>query len=308
MYPKISGAGQASDKKTDPRTARWQAGLEDVMALFKPDLQKGRLTPVCPLETQDLPVFKAALERVDLSPGLLAAFLPPGSANPIRPPDSLEELDRIEKDRPSYKIIVLRPGKENRLLCAEISEHAHRPGVDIFQSGTFLGNYDYDTHDVCIQELTKTVRAHAWERDKWQRKDYLTYTVNWFERTAYLGKPDVTVDKNYSFFHSPTLIRADRVDALFLLLYEVLCRRFRQDPEKIARELPGAGEKSWGTEARLSACQSLAQTYLLDLLSLVKTHDLLDFASFTNAQSHGFTNEFARTLEKLSADLDKIMI
>ncbi len=307
MEPTLSGAGQAGDKKKDPRIVRWQAGLEDVMALFQPDLQKGRLTPVCPLETQDLPVFKAALERVDLSPGLLAAFLPPDSANPIRPPDSMKELDRIEKGKPSYKIIILRPGKEDRLLCAEISEHAHRPGVDIFQSGIFLGKYDYDTHDVCVQELTKAVRTHAWEKDKWQPKDYMTYTVNWFERIIYLGTRDVSVDKNCSFFHSPTLIKVDRVDALFLLLYEVLCRRFRQDPEEIARELPGAGEKSGDTAARLSACQSLAQTYLLDLLNLVKTLGLLDFASFTNAQNHGFTNEFARTVEKLSNDLEKIM-
>ena len=26
----------------------------------------------------------------------------------------------------------MRPGKEEPILCAEISEHTHRPGIDIF--------------------------------------------------------------------------------------------------------------------------------------------------------------------------------
>ncbi len=37
----------------------------------------------------------------------------------------------IKKEKPSHKIIILRQGKEDRILCAEISEHAHRPGVGI---------------------------------------------------------------------------------------------------------------------------------------------------------------------------------
>jgi len=70
--------------------------------------------------------------------------------------------------QPSYKILILRSGKDNRLLCEEISEHAYRPGMDIFQSGAFWGNFDYDTQGICITELVKIVRAHAWGKDKWQ--------------------------------------------------------------------------------------------------------------------------------------------
>jgi len=301
-------AKQWIDEKKDPRSAHWQAGLEAVMDLFSPDLEKGRLTPVCPLEEKDLSVFNAALGVVDLSPGLLAAFLPPSVADSILPPDSAEELVRIKKGKPSYKIIIRRPGKECRMLCAEISEHAHRPGVDIFQSGAFLGNFDYDTQDICILELPKVVRAHAWEKDKWQRKDYLTYTLNWFEKIIYLNKSDVTVDKNHSFFHSPTLINGNRVDALFLLLYEVLNHRFKDDPEGLCKSLPEKGEKPESKELRLSACQSIAETYVLELLNLIKTLDLIDFKNFTNAESQGFKNEFARTVRKFSSDLDEMVL
>ncbi len=299
-------ASQWIDEKKDPRSAHWQAGLENIMELFLPVLEKGRLTPVCPLEEEDISIFKSTLERVDLSPGLLAAFLPPSVANLILPPDSADELIRIEKGKPSYKILILRPGKENRILCAEISEHAHRPGVDIFQSGAFIGNFNYDTQEICIMELTKIVRAHAWEKDKWKEKDYLDYTLTWFEKTEYTGKADVSVEKSHSFFHSPTLIKTNRVDALFLMLYEVLLLRFKGDPEDISRALSGPNETR--LEARLSVCKSLAETYLQDLVNLVKNLALLDFKNFTNAENHGYTIEFNRTVEKIAAALDKIAL
>ncbi len=293
------------DEKKDPRSAHWQAGLETAMDLFLPDMEKGKLTPVHPLKEKDMPVFKAALARVDLSPGILAAFLPPLIANSIIPPDSAEELVRIKKEKPSYKIIILRQGKENRILCAEISEHAHRPGIDIFQSGALLGSFEYASGDICISELTKAVRAHTWQKNNWQLQDYMTYTINWFEKTEYLGKADVSVDKNHSFFHSPTLIKGNRVDALFLLIYQVLHNRFKND-EALYKDLPGAGKKAKDKEKRLSAFQTLAQTGMIDLLNLIKEFHFIDFAAFTNAESHAFQNEFARTLRKLSSELDEM--
>lgn len=303
MTKMLSKVEQWINEKKDPRSVRWQAGLEAVIELFSSDMEKGRLTPVCALEKEGLSVFKAVLERVDLSPGLMAAFLPPSVANPIFPPDSIEELMRIKKGKPSYKIIIQRPGKEGRILCAEVSEHAHRPGIDIFQSGAFLGNFNYDTHTTCIMELTKAIRAHAWEKEKWQRKDYLAYTLNWFEKMIYLDKADVSVDKNHSFFHSPTLFKLNRIDALFLLLYEALHHRFKEDPETLLKVLPGAEDK----ESRAAICQSSAERYLLDMLSFVKKFQLLDFANFTNAENSAFQNEFIRTVRKLSSDLDKMV-
>jgi len=305
MDPMEPNVKQWIDEKKDPRSARWQAGLEAVMELFLPVMEKGQLTPACPLEGEDLPIFKAALETIDLSPGLIAAFLPPSKANLILPPDSAEELVRIEKEKPSYKIIIRRPGKNKRILCAEISEYAHRPGVDIFESGAFLGKFDYDTQDVCIRELTKIVRVHAWQKDKWQPGDYLAYTLSWFEKIVYLGTAEVSVDKSHSFFHSPTLVKMNRVDGLFLLLYEVLQQRFKEDPEGL-HKLLGVDQNSESQEKKSFTRQALAENYLLDLLNVVKKFDLVDFKNFTNAENHGFTKEFNRTVRKLSSDFEKM--
>jgi hypothetical protein len=288
----------------DPRSARWQAALEEIMTLFIPRLEKGRLTPVSPLEEQDLPIFKSALASIDLSPGLWAAFLPPAAAALILPPaDAMEELVRIGKYKPSYKIIIQRPGKENRILCAEISEHAHRLGIDIFQEGALLGSFNYETVQICMEEMTKAIRAHAWEKDEWSREDTIAYTVNWFEKVYYLERADVSVEEKRSFFHSPTLIRTDRVDALFRLLTAVLTLRFQADPEKYSASLP---EKAGSEEDRMSDCSSLAESYLLDLLNIVRSLDLLDFKEFTDQEEKQFKTEFTRSVRKLSSDLAKM--
>ncbi len=287
----------------DPRSARWQAALEEIMTLFIPRLEKGRLAPVSPLEEQDLPIFKSALASLDLSPGLWAAFLPPSAAALIRPPaDAMEELVRIDEDKPSYKIIIQRPGKESRILCAEISEYAHRLGVDIFQEGALLGSFNYDTYKICIEEITKAIRAHAWEKDEWSREDTIAYTVNWFEKVLYLDRADVSVEEKRSFFHSPTLIRTDRVDALFRLFTAVLSLRFQADPEKYTASLPG---KTGNGEARPAACASLAESSLLDLLNVVRSLDLLAFKEFTDQEEKKFKTEFTRSVRQLSSEIDR---
>ncbi|MDD9304908.1 MAG: hypothetical protein HUK40_22245 [Desulfobacter sp.] len=295
MDPMASKQEQWINEKKNPISARWQAGLEAVMDLFIPQLEKGRLTPVCPLDEKEMDLFNQALAIIDLSPGLWAAFLPPSVANAIFAPDTVETLLRINKQNPSYKIIIQRPGKDDRILCAEISKDAHRPGIDIFQSGAFLGNFDYKTHEICMQELAKAIRVHAWQKEAWQKEDYMAYAVNWFEKMAFLKNKEVVVDKNHCFFHKPTLIKTDRIDALFSLLTQEIHLRLEKNPRDKDQE---------SQKQERSSLEPLAQTYLLDLLNLVKDLELMDFADFTDAENQKFKTEFTRSVRKISYDLE----
>lgn len=82
IQPKVN---QWIDDGKDPRSARWQAAIEAVLDLFLPAMEKGRLTPVCPLDLPDRPVFELALKHLDLSPNIFAAFLPPAWPTPSSP-------------------------------------------------------------------------------------------------------------------------------------------------------------------------------------------------------------------------------
>ncbi|MGB2928132.1 MAG: hypothetical protein WBB70_04380, partial [Desulfobacterales bacterium] len=246
------------DEKKDSRSAHWQEGLEAILNVFSPYMEPGKLIPVQPLEKDDLPVFKAALEVVDLSPNLTAAFLPPSIAGSITPPESAVELQRIDKGKPSYKVLIARPGKDLRILCAEISEHAKNPGIDILQSGALLGTYNYDTHQDCLTYLTQAIRAHIWERGKWSQDEYKRYTINWFEKILDLGKSTVRVEEDFSFFHSPTLIKSNRIDALFTLISEILLKR-AGDPDDQFKDTISSIQNIKDKDIRVAQSNELAE-------------------------------------------------
>ena len=287
------------DEKKDPRSAHWQGGLEAMLNVFSPYMEPGKLIPVQPLEKDDFPVFNAALEAVDLSPNLTAAFLPPSIAGSVTPPESAVELQRIDKGKPSYKILIARPGKDPRILCAEISEHAKNPGIDIFQSGALLGTYNYDTHQDCLAYLPQTIRAHIWEKGKWSQDEYKRYTINWFEKILDLGTGTVRVEEDFSFFHSPTLIKSDRIDALFTLIFEILVKR-AGNPDDQFKDAISSIRNIKDKDVRVVQSNELAERAILELLNLMKELEIVKFDEFSNTENERFKIEFSRTIQQIT--------
>jgi hypothetical protein len=197
---------------------------------------------------------------------------------------------------------MARPGKDQRILCAEISEHAKNPGVDIFQSGALLGTYNYDTSEACIADLTKVIRMHIWEKGKWYRDDYKRYTINWFEKIIDLGKSTVCVREDFSFLHSPTLIKSNRVDAVFTLIFEILFKRFR-DPDDQFKDAFSSIQNIENKDDRIAQFNKLAEREMLELLSLMRELDIVNFGEFSNTENEWFKKEFSRTIRKIKIEV-----
>ncbi|MBS3759749.1 MAG: hypothetical protein KGY61_13920 [Desulfobacterales bacterium] len=286
----------------DPRSANWQAGLESLMDVFGPYLEPGKLTPIQLLAEDHASVFQEVLEVIDLSPNLQAAFLPPPVANRINPPESAEELQRIETNKPSFKILIARHEGELRILCAEISPQATKPGVDIFQSGALLGTYDYTDRDICLSNLNKILRAHIWQKEKWRPADYKRYTLHWFERIIDLQKGTVPVEKEFSFFHTPSLIKTNRIEAIFILIFEALRKRADSPDESFKEKMAAIGGITDGNQ-RTARLDELAEKMILQLLTVMKDCELVDFKSFTDKENKQFNQEFDRTVRKISGQL-----
>ncbi|MBU4316994.1 MAG: hypothetical protein KKF30_06945 [Proteobacteria bacterium] len=282
----------------DPRSAHWQAGLEAMMDLFDPYLEPGRLVPLQPLEDKDIPIYKAILETADLSPNLKAAFLPPSMAGSIKPPESAEEIQRIEDGKPSYKILVVRPGRELRILCAEISPHAEKPGADIFQSGALLGTYDYPSHNECVSGLTQTLRAHLWTKGKWSRNEHQKYTLNWFEKVMGLKSKNVRVEPSFSYLHSPTLIKADKIEALFHLIFDWLCHRLNAS-EGDWNDLLLALQRLEDSKQQKKRLVELVESGMLECLNILRDFEIVNFSEFTDQESNRFKVEFSGTLDRI---------
>ena len=295
VTPPSSKAKKWIEQNRDPRSAHYQAGLESVLELFLPNLEKGRILPVAGMNDRDLDLFKKLLTMVDSSPGTYFAFLPQAIADAVVPPESAEETHRIEKGKPSCKLLILRPGEEDRIISAEISDEAFKPGLDIFQSGALLGTYDYENLDDCLDGLNKAVKAHVWKKESWQTTDYHTYTLNWFERVQFLETSDVAFDKDLSFFHSPTRIKGQQVDAIFLLIYLTLKKRY--EAPDFLDDSPELAEKI--KQKDTSFCREVVQAHILDLLNLIKDLELMAFTDFSEKENKDFQTEYTRTEDRL---------
>lgn len=283
----------------DSRSAHWQGGLESILNVFAPYLTAGKLTPVAALDADETAVYNEAQQVVDVSPNIYAAFLPPSLAGKITPPESAAELQRIDPENPSFKLLLARPGEDMRIACAEISEQARKPGVDIFQSGALLGTYDFEDRREYMDSLNRIVRAHIWEKDNWQPADYKRYTVNWFERVVDVNKAGVCVAEDFSFFHTPTLIKSNRIDAIFTLIFEFFLRRADHPDESFEEKLASI-RKMADAEARKAQFKALAEKTVLHLLTLMDDLELVDFASFSEKERRQFSHESERTVQKLA--------
>lgn len=287
------------DEGKDPRIAHWQGGLERLQQVFFPYLKPGSLVPIQPLNAEEVTVFNAALAVVDLSPTLTAAFICPAIAGQMVPPESIPELQRIERGKPTYKILIVRPGVEERMVCIELSEHAEKPGLDIFQAGVMLGSYDFTTQKDCLDNLTKTLRTHIWKKGKWSRDEYKAYTLNWFEKILYLGESaGVHVEKNASFLHSPTLIKGDRVEAIFTLLTETILNHC-SDPDERLKQALQLIQSTPDENLRTTQATEFIEGNLLEYLNLLRTEALVNFDEFSEKEKEQFKTEFSRASRRL---------
>jgi hypothetical protein len=234
-----------------------------------------------------------------LSPTLTAAFIPPGIAGQITPPESLVELQRIERGKPSYKILIVRPDAEERIVSIELSEHAEKPGLDIFQGGILLGTYHFTSQQDCLDNLTKTLRAHIWKKGKWSLDEHKAYTVNWFEKILYLGESaGVRVEKEVSFFHSPTLIKGDRVEAIFMLLTETILNRCN-DPDESLKQALLLIQGTPDTDLRTTKATEFIEANLVKYLNLLRTEALVNFDEFSEKEKEQFKTESSRATRRL---------
>lgn len=298
MDPVSQKVKQWIDEGKDPRIAHWQGGLTAILNIFLPYLEPGILSPAQSLDEDEFSVFTKAMAVVDLSPGLHAVFLPPSIAGKVSPPEAADKIQRIDAGKPSHKILIARPGKEMRIMSIEVSEHAKKPGVDIFEAGVLLGTYDFDNPQDCFTALNKIVRSHVWEKPPWGRDDYMRYTVNWFEKLLDLPGDMVCVDKDFSILHSPTLIRSNTIDAMFTLIYEVFMKH-ANDPENPLGEAVSSIRRIPEEDVRAAQMHHLVEKSVFEFLTAIRKCGVIEFDKFSDKDTERFDRECAGTIRRI---------
>lgn len=284
----------------NPGIAHWHGALEATMDSFKPHLRPGCLIPVHTLDKREYALFEELYTVLDLCPDIQAAFIPPALGSVLLPPAAVDSLRRVHRDNTSVILLCRRPGSQSRILCAQLSPEAWKPGVDLFQEGALLGNYEFDSSADCVQGLSKLIRLHLWRKEKWTADNYLDYTTNWFNRVVDTGRPDAPVQPDFSYIHNPVLMNLGNVDAIFQLIYGMATRQFQgidsraQDNLDLAADADEAGRHRF-LEGRI-----------LGLLNLLRDSQAVDFNAFTARENEQFKDAFTGTVQRLDRFLTSL--
>jgi hypothetical protein len=288
----------------NPGIAHWHGALEATMASFKPHLQPGRLIPVQDLDKRAYAVFEELYAGLDFCPDTQAAFLPTALGGVLSPPAAVDNLRRVHPDNTSCMLLCRRPGSRPRILCAEISQEAWKPGVDLFEEGRLLGNYEFDSSADCIRELPKLIRTHLWRKGQWTTADHEDYTLNWFTRVADTGRSDAPVQSDFSYLHTPALANLGCVDAIFKLLYALVARQL-QEAVDTPRE-PGKPGFDAGIDE--ASRHRFLEGRMLALLNLLRDSQAVDFTAFTSRENELFKDGFTVTVQRLNRVLKTLQI
>lgn len=296
----------------DPRIAHWQGALESILVMMEKYLVPGQIITVESLKPNEAEVFQTLHTLLDISPFVNAVFLPPSIANAMNPSEIADSIKRVPKENPSYMVLISKIRDYNRILAAEISPHPAKPGVDIFEDGSLLGSYNYNTPEECIKDLSKVIWIHLKFKEKWSEKDFVSYTEGWFSRSADALITDLPINPDCSYIHHPVLLNISEVKAIFKLMKATLAKLFA-DPDNVIRMANTENQYDssaivntritsdgilQGKEDESKSLHYYIENRLLELLKLLRGYEIIDFQKFSESEQTEFKNAFDETVDQ----------
>ncbi|MFY9944388.1 MAG: hypothetical protein WAK57_19625 [Desulfobacterales bacterium] len=286
----------------DPVMASWQGALESTLVTMNAYLMAGHVVTVENLSESDLNLFQALHLTLDISPFVVAVFLPPAITRSFGTGEIPEQVQRTAPGAPSAMLLLSRAGDFGRIVAAELSPEAHKPGIDIFEGGQLLGSFDYGTPGECIRGLSRVIWVHLKTRATWRSEQIVSYTEGWFRRSAANRITDLPVTPQYSYIHHPELLQMDLVQAIFRLVRAALFGLL-DDPDRVIRS---AGREALAvTREALARRQPEAITALREffvaqlvfLLKLLSGYRVADFQALSEREKEAFYTAFDETVE-----------
>lgn len=293
----------------DPKISQWQGALEALLVKINEHLVPGEVITFDSLSPEEIKQFQRLQVVMDLSPFVTAVFLPRQISQKLVKSKMGAYAAGLNKD--SDKILVTPVDNHDRIMMAELSPQ--KSGIEIFDDGSQLGIYSYNTQEECLTDMSKIVWLHL-KPKAWTQADYIKYTEGWFFRSASNKLIDLPINQNHSYIHHPVLLHLNAVQAIFKLIRATLLRICGNLDNTIAlanaENLHKSGTPEISRDALLAddgKQKQLLKTYIenrmLELLKLLRSYEAVNFKGFSAAEQREFKNAFARTVEEVYREL-----
>ena len=233
----ISSKAEVREKAgRDPLEAAWQAILEIMLlSVEKHTVERPEQLSAMHIENQEEWEFYLNIkEKLDLPPETFAVLVTPSAFKNITVIEDLEAQYFGPKawERNAYSLIISDLEDHTKIMQASLPgiEHA---GIDVFDDGSHLADYSYNTIAECINELTKITWMFFNPEGKWTDELIIRYTENWFAKSLEIDLQKTEIHEEFSYLHHPELLNLTPFEAVFRAAGEIIPKGFENIQEMV---------------------------------------------------------------------------
>ena len=205
----------------DSTEVAWQATLEMMLLLMDMTLQNraGQLLPVQIANEEEAAFYAEILEKVDLPPDTNAVlYTPTAFKNMPFPRDVEAEVNGISPWQRNAYTIIISDTRDHDVVIQVSLPGLEYSGIDVFDDGVHIANYNYHTVNECVTELSGIVWNYFEPRDKWTDDQIVQYTEAWFSKNLDTDLENVPLHQKYSYVHNPEVLKMTPSDSVFKLV------------------------------------------------------------------------------------------
>ncbi len=209
----------------DAFEANWQASLELMLLVMDRHLveRPGQMLPMQIKGEEEWVFYQNVLVKLDLPPETCAVFITPSAFKDIPVPEDAQipNIGTPAWERNAYSIIV--SGWKDHTVVMQVSlPGLELVGIDVFEDGSHLADYRYNTIEECLEELTKVTWIYFNPGTPWTEEQITRYTENWFSKTLEIELEDVKVHDEYSYVHHPELLDLTPIEAVLKVIEMII--------------------------------------------------------------------------------------
>jgi len=140
----------------DPFYSDWQATLEVMLLACEKALRPGRLVPIAIDGDREWEFYQDVLEKLDLPPDVCAVLLTPSAASALPIPHDPKTDTVIPPGRDAFSMLISDCRDHTTVMQVSLPG-LMSVGIDVFEHGSQLAGYTYNTIEECLSDLTRVV-------------------------------------------------------------------------------------------------------------------------------------------------------
>ena len=291
----------------DPFLAHWQASLEMMLLACEESLRLGRLLPIGVDGEKEWDFYLDVLEKLDLPPEICALLITPSAARAMPIPQGLELDSRALPESDSFSMII--SGCLDHTTVMQVSlPGVMSVGIDVFEHGSQLASYTYNTIEECVADLTRVIWIYFNPGEDWTEDEIIRYTENWFEKSQEISLEKASVHSDFSYVHRPELVGLAPLEAAFKVIAATIVKEY--DGLDKAIELANVMNKDFELgepvitvqgilEGKEPECQALIRCIAVEIDMLMETLDYLEGVPVPERSVPEYRREFERTARRV---------